>query len=99
LDELVATAPVMAARTRNYARAAFSWATLRELVSTNSFASVEVEGRERSRDRMLTDAEVGEAWRAAGELGQPWRAYFWLTILTLQRRGEVAGMKKSFQIL
>jgi len=42
---------------------------------------------------VLTDAELGEAWRAAGELANPWRAYFQLTMLTLQRRGEVAGMQ------
>ncbi len=95
LDDLAATAPVMAARSRNYARAAFAWAARRQLIASSPFTATEMEGREKSRDRVLTDAEIGEAWRAAGELGQPWRSYFRLLMLTLQRRGEVAGMEWS----
>ncbi len=43
-------------------------------------------------DRVLTDAEIGEVWRAAGLLGWPWGPYFRFLLLTLQRRGETAGL-------
>ncbi|HUW79350.1 MAG TPA: tyrosine-type recombinase/integrase, partial [Acidocella sp.] len=93
VDELALTAPVMATRARNYARAAFAWAVRRKLIPVSPFTGVEVENREVSRDRVLSDAELGEAWLAAGGLGHPWGAYFKLLLLTLQRRGEVAGME------
>jgi integrase len=93
VDDLSITAPVMANRSRNYAKAAFGWATRRKFIPSNPFAGVEVEGREKSRERVLTEAELGEAWRAAGELTQPWRSFYKTLILTLQRRGEVAGME------
>ncbi len=93
VDELALTAPVMATRARNYARAAFAWAVRRKFIPSSPFAAVEIETREVSRDRVLTDIEVGEAWRAAASLNHPWGAYFKLLLLTLQRRGEVAGME------
>jgi len=93
VDDLAVTAPVMATRARNYAKAAFAWAARRKLIPGNPFAETEIQHREKSRERVLTDAELGEAWRAAGELANPWRAYFRLCILTLQRRGEVAEMQ------
>jgi integrase len=93
VDELALTAPVMATRARNYARAAFAWAVRRKFIPSSPFAAVEIEAREVSRDRVLTDIEVGEAWRAADGLNHPWSAYFKLLLLTLQRRGEVAGME------
>jgi integrase len=93
VDDLALTAPAMAARSRNYARAAFGWAARRKLIAANPFANTEILTREHSRSRVLSDAELGEAWRAAGGLADPWREYFQLVILTLQRRGEVAGME------
>jgi integrase len=93
VDELALTAPVMATRARNYARAAFAWAVRRKFISISPFAAVEIEAREVSRDRVLTDIEIGEVWRAADGLNHPWGAYFKLLLLTLQRRGEVAGME------
>jgi len=93
LDEIAGAHPTMARRTRAYGRAAYEWARKRQLVSSNPFASVEVDGREISRDRVLSDAELGEAWRASGELGTVHGAFVRIAILTLQRRGEIAGMR------
>lgn len=93
VDRLTARAPVMARRARAYARAAFNWAERRRLVSGNPFTGVEIEGEEVSRARVLTDQEVGEVWRAAATLGQPFGPLVQLLLITLQRRGEVAGMR------
>jgi integrase len=65
----------------------------RRLVPGNPFVAVTVEARETSRDRVLSDAELAEAWNAAGTLGYPFGPFIRLLILTLQRRGEVAGMR------
>ena len=49
--------------------------------------------RELSRERVLSDAELGTLYTAAGALGEPWGVLVRLLILTGQRRGEVAGMR------
>lgn len=93
VDALTRTRPVMARRARDYVRAMFNWAVKRRLVPTNPFAGVVIEARERARNRVLSDAELGEAWRAAAALGHPFGPFVRVLILTLQRRGEVAGMR------
>ena len=93
LDAGVKLHPVMTRRRRDYGRAAFNWAMSRKLVDANPFASVVVDVRETSRDRALSDIELGEAWRAAESTAYPYGPLVQLLILTLQRRGEVAGMR------
>jgi integrase/DNA-binding Xre family transcriptional regulator len=85
----------MARRTRVYGHACYNWAMKRGLVPSNPFALVSVEGGDVKRDRVLTDDEAGEVWRAAGQLGWPWGPYFRLLLLTLQREVETAGMQWS----
>lgn len=80
-------------RVRAYLHAMFAWAVKHELVPSNPVAAVHVEGRQVARERTLSDAELGEAWRAAGALGWPWGPYFRVLILTLQREAETAGMR------
>ena len=80
-------------RVRAYLHAMFAWAAKHELVPSNPVAAVHVEGRQVPRERALSDAELGEAWRAAGALGWPWGPYFRVLILTLQREAETAGMR------
>lgn len=83
---------VMARRVRSYGAVLYNWAIACELLTSNPFASVRPEGRELSRERSLTDAELGEVWRAAGRLGWPWGPYFRFLLLTLQREAEAAGL-------
>ncbi len=82
-----------ARRVRAYGRAMYGWAVKRGLVPTNPFAAVFLETRDVPRDRVLTDAELGEVWRATGAMGWPWGSYLRMLLLTLQRRAEVAGME------
>ena len=42
---------------------------------------------------MLTDAEIAAVWKAAGSLDPTPGSFVKLLLLTLQRRGEVAGMR------
>ncbi len=82
----------MARRVRIYAAAMYAWAIKAELIAVNPFAAIRMESREVSRDRVLTDAEIGEVWRAAGLLGWPWGPYMRFLLLTLQREREAASI-------
>jgi integrase len=79
-------------RTAAYGRAAFTWALKRGAVTINPFASLPIAKSIAKRERVLTDAEIAEIWRAAGDAASPYRTIIRLLILTGQRRGEVAGM-------
>ncbi|MGX7346960.1 tyrosine-type recombinase/integrase [Acetobacter pasteurianus] len=93
LDDIAEQHPTTARRLHAYGRAMYGWAVKRSLVPENPFAGAIVEGREVSRDRALTDLELGAYWRASGLLPYPFGPLFRLLALTLQRRSEVAGMK------
>jgi integrase len=64
----------------------------RSVVRTNPFADLPVAKNVGKRERVLSDQEIAEIWRAAGEAAWPYGAIVRLLILTGQRRGEVAGM-------
>jgi integrase len=82
----------MVGRTAAYGRAAFAWAVKRGMVHANPFAHLPVTKGIAKRERVLTDQEIGEIWRAAGTVSAPYGTIVRLLILTGQRRGEVAGM-------
>ncbi len=56
-------------RLRSCGHAVFGWARKRGLVQLNPFDETPREGREVAREKVLSDAEIGEVWRAAGGLG------------------------------
>lgn len=86
----------MAGRTMAYGRACFGWAVKRRRLAVNPFAGLPViEGANPTRDRVLNDLEVGEIWRAADGLGQPFGPITRMLLLTAQRREEVAAMRWS----
>jgi integrase len=82
----------MTGRTAAYGRAAFAWAVKRGAVNVNPFAALPVGKSVAKRERVLSDPEIAEIWRAAGEAAAPYGTIVQLLILTGQRRGEVAGM-------
>lgn len=94
LDDIRAErGPAAALHAFRYAHAAYAWAERRKLVPANPLAGAVQPEPLKSRDRALTDAELGAVWRCTAELGPPFAGYFQMLILTLQRRGEVAGMR------
>jgi integrase len=62
------------------------------MVAANPLADLPVTKSTAKRERVLTDDEIAEVWRAAGDAGSPYGAIIPLLILTGQRRREVAGM-------
>jgi integrase len=87
--------PVTAGRTMAYARACFSWAAALGRVPGNPFAGLPIDAGTVERERVLTDDEIVDVWNAAGVLPYPFGPFYRLSMLTLQRRGEVAGMRWS----
>jgi integrase len=86
--------PVAANRLRAEARACWGWAVKRGSLTANPWeATPRPLARETARERVLSDAELGTLYNAAGALNEPWGVLVRLLILTGQRRGEVAGMK------
>jgi integrase len=82
----------MTGRTAAYGRAAFAWAVKRGAVHANPFTALPVDKSIAKRERVLSDTEMAEIWRAAGEAASPYGTIIRLLVLTGQRRGEVAGM-------
>lgn len=82
----------MTGRTAAYGRAAFGWAVRRGAVRINPFDDLPVAKSIAKRERVLSDQELVEVWRAAAGAAEPHGTIIRLLILTGQRRGEVAGM-------
>jgi len=90
-------APVAANRLLALVRKFFRWSVGRGYLERSPCEGIPppTSERGRKRDRVLTDAELVEVWRAAGSLGTAAGAAIKLLILTGQRRGEVLGMRWS----
>jgi integrase len=84
--------PIAANRTRAVARACWAWAVKRGSLDANPWEATPRPGKERARERVLSDIEIGDLWAAAGDLTAPFDGLFRVLLLTGQRRGEVAGM-------
>ena len=96
LDDIKrSSGPIAANRGLAYARAVFSWACRRQMLQNSPLRGLERPARESSRERVLTIAEVGAIWRAAGEIGEPYGPAIRLLLLTLTRREETAGMRRA----
>ena len=97
LDKLTgAGKATTAGRTLAYGRACYGWAVKRGRLELNPFAGLPViAGSTPTRDRVLTDPEVGAIWRASGTLGFPFQHVVRLLLLTAQRREEVAALRWS----
>jgi integrase len=96
LDDIAASGRgTTANRVHSAVRKVFNWAAPRYDLDVNPAARLEKVAPEVSRDRVLSDDEVRLIWRAAGDLGHPFRDIIRLMILTLQRRDEVGGIERG----
>jgi integrase len=86
---------IMANRTLAIVKRLLTWAASRDLVEANVAQFVEPPADETRRDRVLSDAELVEIWRAADAQGGPYGTGVQLLILTAARREEIFGLSES----
>lgn len=83
--------PAAANRVRASASAYYGWLMREGLAAANPFANTNKQPEAASRDRTLTDNELAEIWKAAGE-GQ-YADIIRLLMLCGARRDEIANLK------
>ena len=74
-----------------YLRKLFNWSMESDLIAANPCAGIKPRATEKSRDRVLNDAELKALWRAAEAMKGQFGPIVQLLILTGQRREEVGG--------
>jgi integrase len=70
----------------------FNWCAERGYVDASPAVNIKPPGKETSRDRVLSDAELRLVWQCCKTAGWPFGDLFRLLILTAQRLGEVSAM-------
>jgi hypothetical protein len=70
-----------------YARACFAWGKRRGKVPENPFADLPISAGTTERERVLSDTELAEVWRAVDLLGYPFGPFYKLLILTCPSSG------------
>ena len=94
LDEIAASAPIMANRTLSAVSRFFSWCVEKDKLAASPCAGVAAPGAEHKRDRVLSDHELRLLWKACDALD--WHGpLVRLLLLTGQRRDEVADVRWS----
>lgn len=97
LDNIAVRGPIMANRTRSLLSKMFRWAIPRGHVDKNPVEFVERPGKESMRERMLEIREIPQFWNGLqrADMSQGVRLGLRLALVTVQRRGEIAGMSPS----
>jgi integrase len=76
-----------------YASVLFSWAAGRGDIERNPMIDMAKPPAPKARDRVLDDRELVEIWDAASLMAKLWSAFYRISILTGQRREEVAALR------
>ncbi len=93
LDSIVDRgAPIQANRTLALVRKIFNWGVSRDIVEANPCIQVKAPGKEKQRDRVLSNDEIRAIWEAFTGLDPLVAATFKLRLITAQRGGEVQSM-------
>ena len=89
-------AKVGANRTHSLLRKMFKWAVRQGIIAASPAADTDRPGgKEVPRERVLEDGEIAEIWHACETLGHPYGPLVRLMLVTGQRRGEVAGIRRA----
>jgi integrase len=88
-------APVTSNRVLAAIRKMFNWAVAEDILATTPCIGVTKKADESSRERVLSASELRLIWKASDAIGYPWPQFVKLLILTLQRRTEVAGIRRK----
>jgi integrase len=95
VEDVAEERPVLANRTLAILSRFFGWLCERDMLPASPVHGVKRPSQETARDRVLTDAEIRLLWHACDAVGGPAAACIKVMLLTGQRRGECAGMRRS----
>jgi integrase len=88
-------AVTLACRVQAHLHRFFRWCVGRGIVETNPVADLPKPGVAVKRDRVLSDAELGQVWNTAGDIGWPFGPAVRLLILSAARRDEITSLRWS----
>jgi integrase len=95
LDSIVDRgAPIKARQTYSHINRFFRWCIERDILKANPMAGLKRPGNGKSRERVLSDAELAKVWRGADRMG-PLGSVVRLLILTGARREEITQLRWS----
>jgi integrase len=86
-------APAASNQALKFLKKLFAWAAAEDLLKASPLNGLAKPHPEKSRDRILTDAELAKVWQAA--VGYAFGDFVRVAILTGQRPGEVSGMRRD----
>ena len=87
--------PAAANRLLSFISRLFSWAAAADLIDAVPTVGIGKPAEEARRERYLSADEIRVFWKACDRLGDPAGRLFKLCLVLGQRRGEVAGMRRS----
>ena len=87
--------PAAANRLLSFISRLFSWAAAADLIDAVPTVGIGKPAEEARRERYLSAEEIRIFWKACDRLGDPAGRLFKLCLVLGQRRGEVAGMRRS----
>ena len=96
LNEKAMTAPVAANRLLEAVRLLYNWGIDEELIEATPCARLKRPGGETSRDRVLSEDEIGTFWNrldSTTRMSEDVRVALRLVLLTAARPGEICGME------
>ena len=73
----------------------FNWLRERRRVRTSPLAALKRPATPRSRERVLSDAEIAKFWEATAKIGEPFASALRIMLVTGARRDEVSGMRRG----
>ncbi|WP_121634329.1 tyrosine-type recombinase/integrase [Tropicibacter alexandrii] len=92
-DVIHKSAPVSANRALAHLKHLMGWCVERGMIDASPIAGMKPLSKERSRERVLTDEELGALWEVFGDEGYPFGDCMKFLMLSGQRRAEVAEMR------
>jgi len=94
-DTIHKNAPVSANRALAHLKHLMGWCVERCMIEANPIAGMKPLSKEKPRERVLSDDELGALWTACDDEGYPFGDCMKLLMLSGQRRAEVAEMRWS----
>lgn len=93
LKKIATSTPIQSNRIRAILSSMFSFGMNLALCDDNPVRLIKPMGRETSRERVYTENELKDIWKAFGEENQPYKQLLQILLYTGQRLGETRKMK------